>query len=255
MRMPVLFLGHGSPMNAITENPFRIAWRECGAGLPRPRAVLCVSAHWLTRGTQVTLAERPRTIHDFGGFPPELYRQEYPAPGSPECARRTMELMPEVTGDTSWGLDHGAWCVLSALYPAADVPVYQMSLDTTRPAQDHLALGQELRALREEGVLIVASGNVVHNLRQLRPDGVTPDWALEFDEWVRQRLERGDGEALAGYRASGAAARMAVPTEDHYLPLLYALGARDEDEPGHLVAEGFDWGSISMRSVMWGGEQ
>lgn len=255
MRMPALFIGHGSPMNAITENPFRAAWQAWGLRLPRPRAILCVSAHWLTRGTQVTMADPPRTIHDFGGFPRELYQQQYPAPGAPLHAQRTIDLMPSVAPDHAWGLDHGAWCVLGALFPAADVPVYQMSLDLSRPAAGHLALGRELRPLRDEGVLIVASGNIVHNLRELRPAGDTPAWAEEFDQWARAHIEAGDTASLAAFAQAGAAARMAVPTADHYLPLLYAMGAAhsaEDDQPGQLMVDGFDWGSISMRSIAWG---
>lgn len=253
--MPVLFLGHGNPMNAITENPYRASWRELGARLPRPKAVLCVSAHWLTRGTQVTMAERPRTIHDFGGFPAELYAQQYPAPGSPHFARLTMERAHSaaVTGDETWGFDHGAWCVLSALFPAADVPVYQLSLDVSRPAAAHLELAAELGGLRDQGVLMVASGNVVHNLRQLDfAGGAAPDWAVEFDAWVKRAVESGDGDLLAEYEGQGAAGRLAVPTADHYLPLLYAMGVRRGSDELTWMTESFDLGSVSMRSLMLG---
>jgi len=253
---PVLFLGHGNPMNAITQNPYRAAWAEIGRALPRPEAILCVSAHWLTQGPQVTMADPPRTIHDFGGFPAELFAQQYPAPGAPRWARRTqalLERVAEVREDHAWGIDHGAWCVLASLFPAAGVPVYQLSLDVTLPAAGHLALARELRPLRDEGVLIVASGNVVHNLRRVdwQPGATVPDWALEFDDWVRTMVEQGDGASLAEHERLSAASRLAVPTPDHYWPLLYAMGVAQPEEPVTWPVEGFDLGNISMRSARW----
>jgi 4,5-DOPA dioxygenase extradiol len=252
-RMPVLFIGHGNPMNAITANPYRTAWQQVARRLPRPQAILSVSAHWLTRGTLVTLADPPATIHDFGGFPAELYAQQYPAPGAPAHARRTIDRIhvAQVQEDHQWGLDHGTWCVLSALYPAADIPVYQLSLDVTRSAADHLAIARELRPLRDEGVLIVGSGNIVHNLRQLMPGATTPpDWAQDFDDWTTRHVNTGDAVALARFENAGTSARLSVPTPDHFLPLVYAMGAAEANPP-EWFAEGFDLGSISMRSALW----
>lgn len=229
MAMPVLFLGHGSPMNAIEDNAFSRAWRDLGQRLPRPRAILCVSAHWETRGAAVTAVERPVTIHDFYGFPEALHAVEYPAPGDPALARRVAELAaPEpVRLADDWGLDHGAWSVLRIMYPEADIPVVQLGIDTTRPGAFHLDLARRLASLRDDGVLVMGSGNIVHNLRLYwRDGGPALDWAARFDAAVRARIEAHDDAALADYGSLGPDARLAVPTPEHYLPLLYALALR-----------------------------
>ena len=256
-RMPVLFVGHGSPMNAIEETPFAAAWREEAALLPRPRAILCVSAHWETEGTFVTSMPHPRTIHDFYGFPGELYRVSYPAPGSPELAETVRGLVHSTAvrpDDTfSWGLDHGAWSVLRRMYPAADIPVVQLSLDRTLPPRDHYKLARELLPLREVGVLIVGSGNLVHNLRMLQWDADRPyPWAAEFDRLATELILAGEHDRLVAYPELGEAARLAIPTNEHYLPLLYALALRAGDDEVQFFAEGIVLGSISMRSLRIG---
>jgi len=259
VEMPTLFIGHGSPMNAVRDTAFTRGLRAWGASLPRPVAILSVSAHWLTPGTTaVSTAARPRTIHDFGGFPPELYRIDYPAPGAPEVARRAGVLVREaqVLHDAARGLDHGTWTVLRHLFPHADIPVFQLSIDYGQPASFHYRVGQELRALRRHGVLILGSGNVVHNLRAtLRdaPDDATAatPWANAFDEFVRAALSDRDDRALLGYEARAGAA-MSVPTPDHYYPLLYALGASDATATAKMVFAGFQAGTISMRCVQFG---
>ena len=256
-RMPVLFVGHGNPMNAIEETPFVIAWRETAAQLPRPRAILCVSAHWETEGTFVTAMPNPRTIHDFYGFPDELYRESYPAPGLPALAETICGLIhsTRVCPDStfSWGLDHGAWSVLRRMYPAADIPVVQLSLDRTRPARCHYEMARELMPLREQGVLILGSGNLVHNLRLLKWDADLPyPWASEFDRLVTELILAGENDRLAAYETLGEAARFAIPTNEHYLPLLYALALREAGEEASFFAEGIVYGSISMRSLRIG---
>jgi len=252
--MPALFIGHGSPMLAVTENPYRTAWRRIGEALPRPRAILCVSAHWVTDGTRVATTARPRTIHDFGGFPRELYAQQYPAPGAPDLARRVMGHVASavVVPDDAWGLDHGAWCVLQSLFPAADVPVCQLSLDAGLSMQGHLVLGRELAALRNEGVLILGSGNVVHNLHRMRAAGDAYDWAVDFDAYVRRAVETGYDDALVDYVLAGDSAALSVPTTEHYLPLLYVVGVRQAGDGASFPVEGFDLGSLSMLSVAYG---
>lgn len=250
--MPALFLAHGSPMNAIADNTFTRELRALGRRLPRPSAVLVVSAHWMTPGaTRVLSSSTPRTIHDFYGFPRELYEIEYPASGSPATARAVAALT-EAHADDSWGLDHGTWSVMRHVYPSADVPMLQLSLDVSAPASEHVALGRRLAPLRDEGVLIVGSGNVVHNLRliQWEADAKPFEWAREFDQWVASRLLDGDVEGLAAYEGLGAAARLAVPTNDHYLPLLYAAALRREDEDVEFIYEGLEMGSLSMRCAL-----
>ena len=253
-RLPVLFIGHGSPMNAIEETEFSRAWADLALRLPRPRAVLCVSAHWETRGTRVTAMARPRTIHDFHGFPPELHARQYPAPGSPETAQLTRETVrqTEVQPDVEWGLDHGAWAVLARMYPQADVPVVQLSLDQGKTPEAHYALGRELQSLRDRGVLIVGSGNIVHNLRRMVWEEEAFDWAVEFDEAVRARLLARDHAALVQPGRLGRAASLAVPTPEHYLPLLYVAAAAVAAEPLEFFAERVMFGSISMRGVAFG---
>ncbi len=251
MRMPALFLGHGSPMNAIEDNEFRRDWRALGQRLPRPRAVLCVSAHWETRGVYATGAAQPETIHDFYGFPQALFDVRYRAPGDQALARRAAELAGARL-DPGRGLDHGAWGVLIAMYPDADVPVVQLSLDTSQPGAFHYALAKKLAPLRDEGILVIGSGNIVHNLGVWRPgDGRPYDWALRFDAEVRKRIDAGDHQALADYPSLGADARMSVPTPEHYLPLLYALALQEKGEAAVYMNDKA-MTSISMTSVMFG---
>ena len=253
-KMPVLFVGHGSPMNAIEHNAFTQALSELGKTLPRPKAVCVVSAHWTTDGTRVLTSEHPRTIHDFYGFPKELSEVEYPAPGAPDEAEQ-VATDPEIKRDQQWGLDHGSWSVLRHMYPKADVPAFQLSLDMRRDMKSHLALGQEIKKLRERGVLILGSGNIVHNLRRI--DWSSPqsgyDWAVEFDSRVKFALETHDGNALAAPQQWGEKLLAAAhPTVEHYLPLLYCLGSTYEKDSVSYPYEGFDFGSISMRAVLFG---
>ncbi len=265
-RMPVLFVGHGSPMNTIEDNHWRRSWQALGTELlgaaEPPQLILCISAHWLTRGGwQITGMAQPKTIHDFGGFPQELFDQQYPAPGAPTVARSLAnELKSPATGqplavDTDvWGLDHGAWSVLKPMFPKADIPVLQLSMDYSRPPAEHYALGRQLHALRERGVLIVGSGNIVHNLRTMRPsaaDNQAYDWAMEFDSLVQGQIESGQLDTLQNFQALGAIAQQAHPSYEHYLPLLYAAGgARITDTP-RFFNTGYQGASISMRSVIW----
>lgn len=255
-RMPALFLGHGSPMNAIGSNTWVESWRRLGETLPRPRAILGISAHWYVRDTAVTAQANPPTLHDFYGFPPELFAIQYPAPGSAMLVDRIRELvkMTPVRPDHEWGLDHGTWSVLLHLYPRADIPVVQLSLDATRVPAWHYALGRSLSTLRDEGILVVASGNVVHNLKMMRRDGTNApwEWAVQFESQVRSLIERRDHGPLGEYLGLGEAARLSVPTPEHYLPLLYVLGMQREDEPASFPTSGIDLGSISMLSVRVG---
>ena len=250
-KMPALFLGHGSPMNAIEDNEFSRAWVQAGQALPKPNAILCVSAHWETAGTLVTAMDRPKTIYDFYGFPPELYEKKYPAPGSPGLARLTQETVQkaQVRLDQAWGLDHGVWAVLSRLFPNADVPVVQFSLDRTQAPAFHYALGKELRALRDKGILIIGSGNIVHNLRMMAWQDEAYDWAIEFDETIQQLILSGDHDSIVHYQNLGQAARLSVPTNEHYLPLLYVLALQDKGEQVRFFATRVTFGAISMRSV------
>jgi 4,5-DOPA dioxygenase extradiol len=251
--MPALFIGHGSPMNAIEDNTFSRSLKRLGAELPRPTAILVVSAHWLTEGTCVTAQPRPRTIHDFGGFPRELYEIEYPAPGDPALAAEIAELAGGRT-DGSWGFDHASWAVVRHMYPDADVPMLELSLDAYATPQRHFEIGQRLAVLRGRGVLVIGSGNCVHNLMAARwDDGAAPyPWAVEFDEWVRGRLMAGDDAALVGFESLGRLAGLAHPTNEHYVPLLYAAAVRREGEPVSFFHEGIDMGSVSMRGVRFG---
>ena len=251
MRMPALFLGHGSPMNAIEDNEFHRGWRALGQRLPRPRAVLCVSAHWETRGVYAGAADSPETIHDFHGFPQALFDVQYRAPGDAALARRAAELVG-AQQDAERGLDHGAWGVLIAMYPDADVPVVQLSLDTSRPGAFHYALAKKLAPLRDEGILVVGSGNIVHNLGVWRPGEARPcDWALRFDAEVRKRIDAGDHQSLADYPSLGRDARMSIPTPEHYLPLLYVLALQEKGEtPAYMHDKVMT--SISMTSVLIG---
>ena len=255
--MPTVFFGHGSPMNALDDNVYTRAWRALGAAIPRPRAVLCVSAHWYVPGAAVTAHENPKTIHDFGGFSRELYEVSYPAPGAPDLAVRVARLLApdQVLIDRSWGLDHGTWSVLVHLYPAADVPVIQLSLDATQPASWHYALARRLSPLRDEGVLIAGSGDLVHNLRLYswkRRDVPPLDWAVRFETFARERIEARDFAPLVAYDTLGRDAELAIPTPDHYLPLLYVLAQHDDGEPISFPVEGFDGGAVSMLAVQVG---
>jgi 4,5-DOPA dioxygenase extradiol len=265
-RMPVFFVGHGSPMNVIEDKLYRRAWQSLGTQFcvrwPQPKLILCISAHWITPGWWLTGMAQPKTIHDFGGFPQELFEQQYPAPGAPEWAAETAQKLRQPhNGDavgvdlTDWGLDHGAWGVLKPMFPAANIPVVQLSIDYHRPPAEHFAMGQQLRALREQDVLIVASGNTVHNLLAMNrsaADNQAYDWAIDFDEWVAQQITSGHVEALVNFQAQGEAAKMSHPSYDHFLPLLYAAGAADADEPVEFFNEGYQLASIAMRSVIWG---
>ncbi len=253
--MPAIFVGHGNPMNAITANPYAVGWQAIGRSMPKPRAILCVSAHWYIRGTMVTAMAKPRTIHDFGGFPPELYAVRYPAPGDPELAARVAELLrpTEVRLDSSWGLDHGTWSVLVHMFPQADVPVIQLSIDRTQPGPFHYDLAKRLSPLRDEGVLVLTSGNLVHNLHAYSwgQHPVQPfDWAVEFETRVRALLDAHDHKPLLAWDALGAAAELSVPTPDHYLPLLYTMALERQGEQPVYPVTGFDGGSVSMLAVV-----
>lgn len=255
--MPAVFFGHGNPLNALARNEYTEGWAAVGRDVPRPRAVLCVSAHWYVPGTAVTAMQTPRTIHDFGGFPRELYEFRYPAPGDPELAARVRDLLAPapVALDYNWGLDHGAWSVLCHVFPDADVPVVQLSIDETRPAPFHYELAKRLAPLRDEGVLVVGSGNLVHNLHTYawgRHEVGPFDWAVRFEESARQLLLAGDDAPLVAYETLGRDALLAAPTPDHYLPLLYVVALRREGEAVTFPVEGVDGGSISMLSVRVG---
>ena len=256
-KMPALFFGHGNPMNALERNEYSTTWERLGAEMPRPRAILSVSAHWYTPGGRVTAQERPRTIHDFGGFPRQLYQVEYPAPGSPELARRVRDLLAptRVELDDRWGLDHGTWSILVHMYPQAAVPVVQLGLDETLTPEEHWALAVRLRPLREEGVLILGSGDVVHNLHTYAwgRHPVEPyDWALRFENAIRTAIDAGDMQAVVGYEKLGRDAALAVPTPDHFLPLLYGLAQARPEEPITYPVQGFDGGSVSMLGIRIG---
>ena len=255
-KMPVLFLGHGSPMNAIEENQFVTGFRDLAKTLPQPNAILCISAHWFTNGTKVTAMEMPRTIHDFGGFPQELFAVQYPAKGSPELAIETKELLlpTEVELDEHWGLDHGAWSVIKHLYPEANVPVIQLSIDYTKPGQYHFDLAQKLSALRTKGILIISSGNIVHNLRlvdfsNFDKDNYGFDWAIEAREKINQNLIDGNFQPLIDFEKQSKAFQLAIPTPEHYLPLIYTLGLKGKSEELSLFNDKLVAGSLSMTSV------
>ena len=256
-RMPAIFIGHGNPMNALEDNAYTQAWAALGAELPRPWAILSISAHWYVATTAVTVSARPRTIHDFGGFPPQLYEVQYPALGAPDLAERVAQILaPTPVGrDPNWGLDHGTWSVLAHIYPEADVPVVQLSIDETQTSAWHYELARRLAPLRDEGVLIVGSGNLVHNLHTYswgRRTVEPYDWAVRFEKTVRERLLAGEFEPLVAYETMGNDAMLAAPTPDHYLPLIYVLAQYQQSEPIHFPVEGFDGGSISMLAVQLG---
>jgi 4,5-DOPA dioxygenase extradiol len=259
--MPVLFIGHGSPMNAIEDNEFSTAWRKAAEILPKPQAILCISAHWQTRGTLVTAMEKPRTIHDFGGFPRALHEVQYPASGSPELAREVADAVNKTTVglDQDWGLDHGCWSVLMQMFPAADIPVVQLSLDYNLSGHEHYALAKELSLLRQKGVLIIGSGNMVHNLGRLVLSGNGPadfnkpfglDWAIEANELFKRLINENRHAELAGYPSLGNAVRLAVPTPEHYLPLLYVLALKEENETVLYFNDQAVGGSLTMTSLI-----
>ncbi|MDP9024642.1 MAG: 4,5-DOPA dioxygenase extradiol [Candidatus Eremiobacteraeota bacterium] len=257
LRMPAVFFGHGNPLNALDDNAYTRAWNAIGTSFAAPRAILMISAHWYVPTTLVMWNERPRTIHDFGGFPRPLYEVSYPAPGDRALAQRVIDMLgPEVVrADENWGLDHGTWSVLKHVYPLADIPVVQLSIDENQPPQFHYDLGTRLRALRDEGILIAASGNVVHNLHAYawgRHPAEPFDWAVRFEKRARALMLARTFEPLVHYESMGEDAMLAAPTPDHYLPLLYILGASHDGEDVQFPAEGMDGGSISMLSVKFG---
>jgi 4,5-DOPA dioxygenase extradiol len=256
---PVFFFGHGSPLNAIEDNEFSRNWERAADGLPRPRAILCISAHWLTKGSAVTAMDSPRTIHDFGGFPRELYGIRYPAPGSPAVAAEVAEALAptEVALDREWGLDHGAWSVLRRVYPSADIPIVQLGMDMGKPGTHHYGLGKRLRGLRSQGILIVGSGNIVHNLGmvawdRMDRDDYAFDWARKIDGAFTELVASGKDADLIAYERLGRDALLAVPTPDHYYPLLYCLGARDPSEPVSVFNRKAVAGSLTMTSFRFG---
>ena len=254
--IPALFLGHGNPMNALSKNTYSEGWRAIGNSIPRPKAVLAVSAHWNIPACAVTANAAPRTIHDFGGFPKELYEVIYPAPGSPVLAHRVQDLLSptSVTMEMSWGLDHGTWSVLNHVFPDADIPVVQLSIDETRPASFHYELGKRLAPLREEGVLVIGSGNLVHNLHAYAwgAHDVAPfDWAVRFEQRVQELLLKGEDAKIVDYEDLGEEARLSVPTPDHFLPLLYVLGLRRDQDQVSFPVQGVDGGSVSMLAIQF----
>ena len=255
--MPAIFIGHGNPMNALASNDFTKAWTYCGSAIAKPRAVISISAHWYVSGTLVTGMQTPRTIHDFGGFPSELYQIEYPAPGDPELAELTAKLLAPlpVEQDHQWGLDHGTWSVLCHVFPEAEIPIVQLSIDRTQAPSFHYDLAKKLAPLRDEGVLVIGSGNLVHNLRAYSWNShrVEPlDWGVRFEGRIRAYLESGDHQPLINYPSMGHDAMLAVPTPDHYLPLLYVIALQKKEDPVSFPVEGFDGGSVSMLAVRVG---
>jgi len=253
-RMPTLFVGHGSPMNVVEENKYIHTWRQIAANMPKPAAILAVSAHWYTVGTKVMDNEWPKTIHDFYGFPEQLYSITYPAPGAPYFARRAEKLLGnEAVLDSNWGLDHGTWCVLRAMYPNADIPVFQVSVNSQASAEEHFALGKKLQELREQGVMILGSGDVVHNLGKIqfsRADGY--DWAYEFDNKIAELINSNDKDGVVGYEQLGRIAELAVPIPDHFFPLLYVLGAAQDTDKLQVYNQDCIMGSLSMTSYVFG---
>lgn len=256
-RMPAIFFGHGNPLNALADNDWTRGWRSIGESMPKPKGILCVSAHWYIPGVAVTAMPRPRTIHDFGGFPRELFEFQYPAPGSPELADRVSKLLggEAVMDESSWGLDHGTWSVLCHVFPDADIPVVQLSINETEPASFHYEIARILAPLRDEGVLVTGSGNMVHNLHTYAwgNAGREPfDWALRFEKTARDLISAGDHEPLIHYETLGKDAHLSAPTPDHYLPLLYVLALQQQNDDVSFPVGGFDGGSVSMTSVRIG---
>ncbi len=258
-KMPVLFIGHGSPMNGIENNGFSRQWQNLGTSLETPKAVLVISAHWLTNGTHVTAMDHPKTIHDFGGFPQELFDVQYPAPGDSKLAKETKSLIQStnVGLDHDWGLDHGAWTVVRHMYPQANIPVIQLSIDYSKPASYHYQLAKELAALRKKGVLIIGSGNMVHNLRMIdwknmNTDNYGYDWAIEMHELFKNKISDGDHQALINYDQLSKSAKLAIPTPDHYYPLMYILGLQEKNEDPVFFNDKLVAGSLNMTSVKFG---
>ena len=258
-RMPVLFVGHGSPMYVIEENEFTQTWKNLGETIPTPKAILCISAHWETRGTHVTAMPKPPTIHDFGGFPRELYEIQYPAPGNPELANKTIQTIQstKVLADDKWGLDHGAWSVIMRMYPKADIPVIQMSLDYNKTPEEHYEMAKELASYRDNGILIIGSGNMVHNLHKVAWDKQDDeeygfDWALEANDTFKKLIQSNHHKELIHYDLLGKAVQMAVPTPDHFLPLLYALALKNESETVSYFNDKAVMGSLTMTSLKIG---
>ena len=256
--MPVLFVGHGSPMNGIEDNAFSQYWKKLATEIAKPKAILCISAHWLTRGTFITASEKPTTIHDFGGFPPALFAVEYPAPGNAQLAKETAEIITKTTVglDNDWGMDHGTWTILRHMYPQADIPVLQLSIDYYQSAQYHFELAQQLVSLRKKGVLILGSGNMVHNLGMVAWDKINEsygfDWALEINEVFKKKISENDFNALINYQTLHQAWSKAIPTPDHYLPLIYTLGLKNEKDPVSFFNDQAMAGSLTMTSVRFG---
>ena len=259
IKLPALFVGHGSPMNAIEDNEFSQTWAKFGREIPKPKAVLVISAHWLTNGTFVTAMENPRTIHDFGGFPQELFKVQYPAKGSPELATETAKLIAttNVGLDHEWGLDHGTWSIVKHMYPNADIPVLQLSIDYSKPAQYHFDLAQQLKSLRSKGVLLIGSGNMVHNLRMVAWDKLQEpeygfDWAVEMNAIFKEKIGNRDIQSLIAYEKLGTAAKLAIPTPDHYYPLIYSLALQDNQDEISFFNDKLVGGSLNMTSVKFG---
>ncbi len=257
--MPILFIGHGSPMNGIENNAFSEQWAKTASEINPPKAIIVISAHWLTNGTFITAMDKPKTIHDFGGFPDELFAVQYPAPGDPLLAQETRQLIQStnVGLDHEWGLDHGAWTVVRKMYPDASIPVLQLSIDYSKPAAYHYALAKELSALRKKGVLIIGSGNMIHNLRMVAWDKMDVpnygyDWAIEMHELFRTKISAGDHQALISYESLSKSARLAIPTPDHYFPLMYILGLQEKNETPVLFNDQLVAGSLNMTSVKFG---
>jgi 4,5-DOPA dioxygenase extradiol len=254
-RMPAVFIGHGTPFNALQQNRFTEAWRAFGQSIPRPKAILAISAHWYVAGTAATAMRRPPTVHDFYGFPREMYEIDYPAPGAPELVPALQELVAPVwlqPDESQWGLDHGTWTVLRHMFPEADIPVVQLSIDGRQPPEYHFELGQRLKPLRDQGVLIMGSGNIVHNLRLIdrgRP-GEGPEWAGRYDALIQRYVRDGEDDALVQYERHPDS-ELAVPTPDHYLPLLYAVGVRENDDKTEFIVDGLDLACVSMTSVQF----
>jgi 4,5-DOPA dioxygenase extradiol len=256
---PVLFIGHGSPMNGIEDNEFSRTWSKYGKEIPKPKAVLVISAHWLTKGTHITAMEHPKTIHDFGGFPQALFDVQYPAPGNPSLAEATSKLVTSTTVglDHDWGLDHGTWSVVKHMYPDADIPVLQLSIDYNQPPQYHYDLAKQLKALRKKGVLIIGSGNMVHNLRMISWEKMQEanygfDWAIEMNTIFKEKISKSDFQSLINYEKLGPAAKLAIPTPDHYYPLLYAMALQDDKDEISFFNDKMVGGSLNMTSVKWG---
>jgi 4,5-DOPA dioxygenase extradiol len=253
-KMPVIFVGHGSPMNAIEDNEYSRTWRSLGDRIPRPEVIISISAHWYTRGTKIMNEEEPRTIYDMYGFPKELYEIVYDAPGSPGLARAAKELIAKETEyDNSWGIDHGTWSVLVHMYPERDVPLFQISIDAYAPPETHYKMGKELKALREEGVLLLGSGNIVHNLRLVdwHQKNKGFDWAYEFDDYIYGNILNNNHEPIIKYDELGDVAKLAVPTPDHFYPLLYILGASDEGDRVSVFNKSCELGSLTMTGYLW----